>query len=391
MGEGAKELALLEELIKIPSYVDVAHDENLAVDFLETYLKGHFPGMSLTRMPVKGTSRANIYLKGSKPTKLLFVGHIDTVPPSDGWTTAPLEPTIHDGNLYGLGAADMKGGLASLLIALQEIDQSLLETIAVLIYIDEEYHFVGMQQVVKESLFVDKEPELVISLDGGMDIMSGCRGLIKIDLELLGKSGHASNPDNGTNVITRSMDAFAALESKLSEFKDDTLGRSTMNVAYMRAGAVEDVNDPTIMQTVGNVIPNYADVIIELRPATPLLNGERVRRILEQELTNRSVHIKRIDVQHDLHAWPGSFKDKAMTDFLHTCYDEAKVAWHPVDPQYRGFIDVQMLAETISTPTYVIGAGGNNLHGADEHIPLENLGTVKNLYKIVINKFLKEK
>lgn len=383
-----KEVTLLEELIRIPSYVDETHNENAAIDFLEKYLEVHFPEMSCRRIPVAGTNRANLYLEGSKPTELLFVGHIDTVPPSDGWTTTPLTPTIREDKLYGLGAADMKGGLAVLLTALEGVAETLRDKIAVLIYIDEEYHFVGMRQLVRDSLFAHHEPKLVISLDGGMDIMSGCRGLIKIDLELVGKSGHASNPDNGVNVITRSMEALSVLKSKLADYSDATLGRSTMNVAYMRAGAVEDIDNPSTMQTVGNVIPNYADIILELRPATPTLNGDSVRLILEQELTDRGIVIKKIDIQHDLHAWPGSFTNKKMTEFLHACYDEADVAWSPVDPQYRGFIDVQMLAETISSPTYVIGAGGNNLHGADEHVPLENLACANRLYTILINNFL---
>lgn len=382
---------LAKRLVEIPSYVSDGHDEQQAIDFLEAYVKEKLPTYECKRSVLEGESRSNLYLTGKKPTRLLFVGHVDTVMPSDGWDTSPLDPVVKSGAMYGLGIADMKGSIASLLIALQQVDTSLLDETAVLLYLDEEYSFAGMYQLLRDKLYTKaNQPELIISLDGGLSVLSGCRGLLKIDMEVIGKSGHASNPANGINVITHLTDALREVDSLLPEYGSDSLGKTTMNVAYMRAGAVEDVDNPEQMQKAGNVIPNYADCIVEFRPATPRFNGEEATRIIQERLLARGLEVKKLAVKHDLGAWLGSF-DSSWTSFIEKGYSQAGIAWEPADPQYIGFIDVQMLCEVVDTPTYVIGAGGVNRHGANEHTPLEDLDKAMELYKILINNFFAEK
>lgn len=389
MSELSESALLAKQMVEIPSYIDAGHDERLVVDFIEDYAKNHLPSLAITRYQLDGEKRANILLKGKKPTKLLFVGHVDTVPPSDGWDTEPLEVVSRGGRLYGLGVADMKGSIACLLIALQNIKKSLLDEVAVLLYVDEEYNFAGMRQVIRDKIYTSSnQPSLVISMDGHLEILTGCRGLIKVDIETVGKSGHASNPHNGINVIMKTVEAYQALERLVGGYFGANLGHSTMNVALMQAGAVEDIDDPVDMQTVGNVIPNYAKSILEIRPATPKLNGEEVRRILVPEFESRGLVVKSFEVEHDLGAWPGSADDTQMISFLQNCYKQSGVDWKESDPQYIGFIDVQILAETITSPTYVIGAGGENLHGANENVSLANLDQATALYQTITTKFL---
>ena len=389
---GLSEVAqLTKAIVEIPSYVSEGHNEEAVIDFLESYIKKRLPAYACKRSVLEGETRSNLYVTGKKKTKLLFVGHVDTVMPSDGWDTEPLKPTIKNGAMYGLGVADMKGSIAALLVALQQVDEALLEETAILLYLDEEYSFAGMYQLLKDELYTkDDQPELIISLDGGLNVLSGCRGLIKIDMEVVGKSGHASNPANGINVITNTADALRQVDSLLPEYSSESLGKTTMNVAYMRAGAVEDISNPDEMQKAGNVIPNYADCIVEFRPATPRFNGEEAKKVIVKALEERGLQVKRIVVKHDLGAWLGSF-ESPVTSFIKQCYEQAKVNWEPANPQYIGFIDVQMLCEVVDTPTYVIGAGGINRHGANEHTDLDDLDKATNLYKILINNFFVEK
>ncbi len=381
-------LDLAKALVKIPSYVSEGHDEVAIINYLEEYFRDYLPMYHRKVQQLDGENRSNLYLMGSKPTRVLFVGHVDTVMPSDGWETDPLEPTVRDGALYGLGVADMKGSIASLLIALQELDPRLLEQTAVLLYLDEEYDFMGMKQLLRDGLYDENsKPELIVSLDGGLDVLSGCRGLLKLEMEVIGKSGHASNPANGVNVITNLAKALSAVEETLPEYMSSMLGKSTMNVAYLRAGAVEDIDQPTEMQTAGNVIPNYAECIVEFRPADPRLNGKEAGRLIENEITKLGLELKRLEVKHDLGAWLGSFSSPT-TQFIESCYDEVGIPWKPANPQFIGFIDVQMLCEVVNSPTYVIGAGGVNRHGANEHVAIEDLDKARDLYKIITNNFL---
>lgn len=382
-------LKLTKQLIEIPSYIDASHDERGAIDFLEKYAEEHLPGLVPSRYKLEGEARENLLLSGKKKTRLLFVGHVDTVPPSDGWETDPVAPIVKENYLYGLGAADMKTSIACLLVALQSVDPQLLDEVAVLLYLDEEYHFAGMKQAIRDQLFTrENQPELVISMDGHQELLSGCRGLIKVDIETIGKSGHASNPDNGINAIMATTEAYQALDALLPSYGGANLGRSTMNIALMRAGAVEDTNDPTEMQTVGNVIPNYAFSILEIRTASPKLNGAEVERILRIEFEKRGLIVQSFKVEHDLGAWPGSSDNATMLEFLRGCYEKSGIEWKQSDPQYIGFIDVQILAETIDSPIYVIGAGGENLHGANEHVAITNIDSTVEVYKYITEDFL---
>lgn len=382
---------LTKQLVEIPSYVSEGHDEQQVIDFLEAYIKEKLPTYDCKRSQLQGETRSNLYVTGKKKTRLLFVGHVDTVMPSDGWDTNPLEPIVKDGAMYGLGVADMKGSVAALLIALQQVDPNLLDETAVLLYLDEEYSFAGMYQLLRDKLYTKADqPELIVSLDGGLKVLSGCRGLLKIDMEVVGRSGHASNPANGINVITNVAAAMNELDQLLPEYGSKSLGKTTMNVAFMCAGAVEDVDNPEQMQRAGNVIPNYADCIVEFRPATPQFNGQEATRLMTKLLIDRGLQVKKLEVKHDLGAWLGSF-DSPWTAFIKDAYREANVGWEPADPQFIGFIDVQMLCEIIDSPTYVIGAGGVNRHGANEHTPLEDLDKAVDLYKILTNNFFAEK
>lgn len=380
---------LASKLVSIPSYVSDDRDERVVIDYLARYARTYLPSMTVELSPVNKSGRSNLYIKGLRKTKLAFVGHVDTVQPSAGWKTPPLEPTVIGNKLYGLGAADMKGSIASLLVALRSLDASLLSDVAVLLYVDEEYQFAGMKQLVKDGVFSrTNQPELVISLDGGLEVLSGCRGLIKIDMELIGKSGHASNPANGVNAITNTMAVLSALQARLKIFSSD-LGNSTMNVARMNGGAVANIESPTQMQRSGNVIPNYADCIIEIRTASADLTAATVERIIRTECEKRKLRIKSLDVKVNLGVWQSSSYGD-MTTFIQECYSAIGLRYTTADPRYIGYIDVQMLAEAIDAPIYVIGAGGENRHGANENVPIANLESARTLYQTIITKFAGE-
>lgn len=112
------EIELTKKLISIPSYVDKTTDESLVIKYLYKYLKDNLKIAEISLQKVEG-KRSNIIVKKGSP-KLLVVGHIDTVQKREGWSTDPLIPIEKDKKLFGLGANDMKGSLATFLTALIE-------------------------------------------------------------------------------------------------------------------------------------------------------------------------------------------------------------------------------------------------------------------------------
>lgn len=373
--------SVLAELVAIPSFVNDTTNEIVIMEWIEAWIQSNLPDMPCMRSLLPD-GRFNLYIGAARP-RLLFVGHTDTVPLTDGWVTDPLQLVNQNNRLYGLGAADMKGSVAALLAALQDVTPDERTTAGVLLYVDEEYEFAGMGQIVRENPFKDYEPDLVISLDGNLEILAGCRGLIKLDMEVVGKSGHASNPANGVNVITNLAESLAALNGALKTYSSNAHGNTTLNVAYLQAGAVADTSEPRDISRAGNVIPNYADCTIELRVADSDLTPTVVKQILQDEFTKRGLTLQSYDAGIDLGAW-NQEKARWAEDLLHDSYDEANITMQYDDPKYRGYIDVQMMTRIVKSPIYVIGAGGNNRHGPNEYTTLANLTSAQKIYRSLI-------
>ena len=379
-------LTLTKQLLAIPSYVDATHDEAAAVTFLEKFVQEHIPGALFERQDSADSDRLNLIVRGKNQPRLFFLGHIDTVQPKEDWSTDPFEPSVQDDALYGLGAADMKGSLAAFLCALVEQTQK-IDDIMLLIYVDEEYDFAGMIEFVQSGMLAAIKPELIISLDGTLELSSGCRGLVEITATLAGKSGHSSNPANGVNAITQTVYALQELEAAIRAYNDTYLGVSTLNVAYLHGGIVSSETEPLVLRREGNVIPDFADVTFEIRVSNAELAAEKTLQLFTQLIEQRGLSIQSTNIRHDIKPWPVAYDSEKIAD-LEEAYALAGVVCKKAARQHSGYIDAQMITENVDVPTFIIGAGGHNKHGADEHVPIKNLEDATRLFGVILQKFL---
>jgi succinyl-diaminopimelate desuccinylase len=142
-----------------------------------------------------------------------FNGHIDVVPPGQGWTVDPFAGVVRDGRLYGRGACDMKGGLAAAVIAVESILAAGIRfdgALEVSGTVDEESGgFAGVAYLAREGRFSPPRVDHVIipephSVTG---ICLGHRGVWWAEIETLGRVAHGSMPFLGECAI-RHMGAF---------------------------------------------------------------------------------------------------------------------------------------------------------------------------------------
>ena len=161
--------------------------------------------------------------RGNDSPVLCFAGHTDVVPPGDTaeWSTDPFEPTIKDGQLYGRGAADMKSGLASMIVAIEKFlhgNEKYEGSIALLITSDEEGRARDGTLKVMETLTgrgetidwcVIGEPSSQESL--GDLIRVGRRGSLSGMLTVSGIQGHVAYPHLADNPIRRFAPVLAEL------------------------------------------------------------------------------------------------------------------------------------------------------------------------------------
>ena len=141
---------------------------------------------------------------------LVFLGHTDVVPtgPEGDWASAPFDPTIRDGRLYGRGAADMKSGVAAMVLALEAYARSNPDhrgTVGLLLTSDEEGPFNrdGVKRVVEEFRRRDQRIDWCVTGEPssrarlGDIVRIGRRGSLSAHLRVRGVQGQTRSPARG--------------------------------------------------------------------------------------------------------------------------------------------------------------------------------------------------
>ncbi len=156
------------------------------------------------------------------PLELLFDSHIDVATIAGEWSFDPYCADILDGKLLGRGTTDMKGGLAASLkaVAMYASSHTLNKRIGVSATVMEEtIEGLGLEEILVEY----KPNNVVICEPSELAVMHGQKGRIEIQLTLIGKAAHASNPEVGINSMLLASRALLALD-KMQAPVDSVLG-----------------------------------------------------------------------------------------------------------------------------------------------------------------------
>jgi succinyl-diaminopimelate desuccinylase len=213
-----------------------------------------------------------------------FAGHTDVVPAGDenAWNTKPFEPTIKDGYLYGRGAADMKGGLASMVTATEKFikeNPNHKGRIAFLITSDEEGVAVNGTVKVMDYLKANEqnidycllgEPSSTSST--GDVIKNGRRGSLNGVLKINGKQGHVAYPHLAKNPIHLVSPALDELCNQEWDNGNDYFPATSFQISNMHSG-----------DGVTNVIPGDAQVKFNFRYSTET-NKENLQKKVHEIL-----------------------------------------------------------------------------------------------------------
>jgi succinyl-diaminopimelate desuccinylase len=211
-----------------------------------------------------------------------FAGHTDVVPAGDNkaWKTDPFEPTIKDGFLYGRGAADMKGGLASMVTATEKYineNPNHNGTIAFLITSDEEGLAINgtvkvMDYLKENNQKIDYcllgEPSST-SVTGDV-IKNGRRGSLNGVIKINGKQGHVAYPHLAKNPIHLASPALNDLCKQEWDNGNDYFPATSFQISNMHSG-----------DGVTNVIPGDARVMFNFRYSTETTKEELQKRVHE--------------------------------------------------------------------------------------------------------------
>jgi succinyl-diaminopimelate desuccinylase len=218
----------------------------------------------------KGHARVNLlgrYRRSQRAHAGLHLsGHLDTVPAGKGWTKAPWQPVVEDGKLHGLGASDMKGGIASIIGVLRAFHALGLEVVGDLTFsftADEESG--GMARVgwLADQGLVAARYGIIAEPAQPHFVKIGHRGALWLEIETHGRTAHGSAPHRGINAFEKLVDVTRALQELAVNRR-----------AKRTAAPVQDEEGAFPTMTIGgrveagvktNVVPDYAMMTVDRR------------------------------------------------------------------------------------------------------------------------------
>ncbi|MBA3668692.1 MAG: succinyl-diaminopimelate desuccinylase [Sphingomonas sp.] len=252
-------IALAAALINCPSVTpasgavfDLLDQELAALGFtVHRWVMGEAPD---------GPTENMVAIRGQGSPHFGFAGHLDVVPPGEGWSVGPYEAKIVDGRLVGRGANDMKSAIAAFVAAVSRIDQT-AGTLSLLITGDEEgYATYGTPRIIdwlnersiRPDMILIGEPTSVDRL--GDTIKIGRRGSVNMWIDVPGIQGHVAYPHRTDNPIAPLARVVAALDQV--HLDDGTHEFPPSNLEFTA------VTTPT---SASNVIPGAATAQLNIR------------------------------------------------------------------------------------------------------------------------------
>jgi succinyl-diaminopimelate desuccinylase len=238
-------LTATAELVAIPS---LSHDERLMADLVEERLSV-CSWLTVARVGDNVVARTTL----DRSQRLVLAGHLDTVPPNQN-----TEPKVEGDTLWGIGASDMKGGLAVMLDLATATSEPSMD-LTWCFYATEEVgrDESGLQQLWQEHPDLLEGDAAILGEPTGALVEAGCQGTMRVLITLGGVRAHSARPFMGRNAIHR----LAPLIETVAQWE-------SREVVLDRCTYAEQLQVVSVEGGVaGNVVPDVARVTINFRYA----------------------------------------------------------------------------------------------------------------------------
>ena len=356
---------LVSSLVEIPS---LSGEEGE----IQSFIAGWFGerGIAAGIEPAEGgTANVVCEVRGSRPGRTLWLGgHCDTVAPAPGWSTDPFRPTIRDGRLFGLGAMDMKGGLAAAMLAVADLAASADAWAGRVVFAalaDEEASSRGARGFLRSDRAIDcaimGEPHFAHPSTGAI-------GKFNLRVVATGRSAHGSRPDEGVNAVVEASRLVAVL-ADLDRPAHPRFGSATHCVLGIASG-----NGRYEIR-----VPDRCEFLVNWHVMPGETAAEAVARVerLAADLFSPATFAVSVGEPHY-----GSFvldEDHPFAEAFAASY--RRVVGRPPAFGFGSAVsDANLFQVDGGIPTILFGPGGANLHAADEWVSLDDLPLVRRLY-----------
>jgi len=321
--------------------------------------------------------------RGDSGPLFCFAGHTDVVPPGplDRWRSPPFEPVVHEGELVGRGASDMKCALAAMVVAVERYlarHATTAGSLAFLLTSDEEAAATDGTVKVVERLAargetldwcVIGEPTSVDAV--GDMLKNGRRGSLSGTLRVRGRQGHIAYPQLADNPIHRLAPALAELTAVQWDAGDEDFEPTRWQVSNIHAGT-----------GAGNMIPGEVEVQFNFR-YSPQSTAAGLRARIEALLARHGLDFA-IDWTHGaepFHTGRGRLVEVAIEAI------RAATGRTPEVSTTGGTSDGRFI-KNIARELIEFGARNLTAHAIDERVSQDTPRLLANVYEGMLDRLL---
>tara|TARA_B110000259_G_scaffold132081_1_gene149012 strand:+ start:1821 stop:2948 length:1128 start_codon:yes stop_codon:yes gene_type:complete len=374
----SKTLNLTKELISKKSITPLDEGcQDLLISHLELL------GFKIEKMAYGNVS--NFYArKGHEAPLLVFAGHTDVVPtgPETKWSSPPFEPTIKNDRLYGRGAADMKASLAAFIVSIEEFlaeNKDHKGSIGLLITSDEEGIAVDGTVKVIEALKNRKEkidfcivgePTCVAKL--GDTVKNGRRGSLSAKLKVKGIQGHIAYPELIKNPIHEVAPAIDDLVKTIWDEGNEYFPKTSWQISNINGGTGAT-----------NVVPGDVEILFNFRYSSASTADMLKSRFIE--ILNKHQLDYDIDWEHS--GEPYLTEKGTLVDVLSDAVKEISGV-RPTISTTGGTSDGRFISK-LCDQVVEFGPINESIHKINENVSVNDIETLKDIYKLTISKILK--
>ncbi len=325
----------------------------------------------------------NLYARrGESGPNFCFAGHLDVVPPGDGWSVDPFSATIRGDDLIGRGAADMKTAIAAMIVGAESYlaGAPARGSISFLLTGDEEGPAIDGTKKVLEAIAADGE-KLDHCLVGeptseervGDVIKNGRRGSLNVVVKMDGKQGHVAYPRRALNPVTPLVEALSALKARTLDEGAPGFDPSNLEVTTIDVG-----------NAAHNVIPAQASAKLNVRFNTAH-SGEALIGWIEKtvdEAANK--HGARVSTAIASRSEPFYTEPGAFTTLISDAVRE-HLGVAPTLSTSGGTSDARFIKDYC--PVAELGLRNATAHMVDENVRVEDVRALARCYEAVLRKY----
>jgi len=264
-------------LARLVAFDTTSRNSNLAlIGFVRDYLDAHGVPYRVSTDATGQKANVHAIIGPREAGGVALSGHVDTVPvDGQAWSSDPFALRRAGERLYGRGATDMKGFVASCLAAVPDFKaRKLARPMHLFISYDEEVSCEGAERLIEDLDDSGLKPTLcVVGEPSGMKPILAHKGRLSLRVRVRGRPGHSSEPAKGVNAIHAAGEAIAYIAAEARRLVQDgpfedgfDPPHTTIHVGTIQGGSVL------------NIIPEHAEFVMEWRN----IPGDEPQRHLER-------------------------------------------------------------------------------------------------------------